>query len=123
MWTRVLFDTTTPFPDHFLARIQATPDRGFVVVGTQDGPTAEIEGVLLIRLDSLGDTLWTRVFDGLTEVIDFGYWVVNTHDGGFAASGEADAGPAYLMKTDSMGLVYNAVSERGPSPICANLRC
>jgi hypothetical protein len=58
------------------------------------------------------------VFDGADPVeTDWGEWVINTRDGGFAASGIADYRPAYLIKTDSMGLVYNAVSERGPSPL------
>jgi hypothetical protein len=114
LWTRVLFDTTSPWPDHPLARIQATPDGGFVVVGSQY-PGSSL-GVLLIRLDSLGDTLWTRLFDGLEPgVEDFGEWVICTRDGGFAVSGIADYLPAYLIKTDSMGTVYNAVSEGMPS--------
>jgi hypothetical protein len=117
LWTRVLFDTTSPWPDHPLARIQATPDGGFIVVGSQY-PGSSL-GVLLIRLDSLGDTLWTRLFDGLDpQLEDQGEWVINTHDGGFAVCGTADRDQyAYLIKTDSMGMVYNAVSERRPSPL------
>jgi hypothetical protein len=113
LWTRVLNDTTSPWPDHLLGRIQATPDGGFVVVGSQY--VACTPGAILVRLDSLGDTLWTRLFDGLTGTEDYGEWVVNTRDGGFAVSGIADYHPAYLIKTDSMGLVYSAVSEGAPA--------
>jgi hypothetical protein len=114
LWTRVLFDSS-PFPDHLLLCVQATPDRGFVVVGAQLARDST-SGIILVRLDSLGDTLWTRLFGGLAPLVpDWGLWVVNTRDGGFAVGGEADGHSVYLIKTDSMGLVYSAVNEGAPA--------
>jgi hypothetical protein len=116
LWFRVLFDNGV-LQDHMLKCVQATPDRGLVVVGSQLGGSPK--GIVLVRLDSLGDTLWTRLFDAVyPELEDWGYWVINTHDGGFAACGTADQDRyAYLIKTDSLGLVYTAVSEHGPGQL------
>jgi hypothetical protein len=113
---RSFFRDTIPGPhERIVGCVQETPDRGFIIVGLQDpGPSQ----VLVARFDSSGDTLWTRGYDGVDpSVSDQGYWVVNTRDGGFAVSGIADYRPAYLIKTDSMGVVYTAVGERGPGQL------
>jgi hypothetical protein len=98
-------------PDHLLKCVRATPDGGLIVVGSQHGGSHQ--GIILERLNSLGDTVWTKLFGGSTPEEEWGYWGINTRDGGFAACGTADGDQyAYLIKTDSMGLVYTGVSER-----------
>jgi len=119
-WTRIMFDESLSISRTYLHCVTGTPDDGFVIVGErceyQQGNQAY--KLLLVRTDSLGDTLWTRQFDGLDPTVtDFGDWVITTRDHGFAAGGTAEAGAVYLIKTDSMGQVYNAMSERGPAPL------
>jgi hypothetical protein len=110
LFARSFFRDTIPGPHVRMVQcVQEAPDRGFILVGHQD-PTPS--RVLMARFDSLGDTLWTRGYDGSDPTLsDDGYWVVNTRDHGFAVSGIADERPAYLIKTDSMGLVSVPVSE------------
>jgi len=112
LWARTVFRDTVPGPPaREVYCAQETPDRGFIAVGCQPG--GQHARVLVARLDSLCDTLWTRRYDGLDSAVhDNAYWVVNTRDGGYAISGIADERPAYLIKTDSMGVVYVGVSER-----------
>jgi hypothetical protein len=119
VWGRILFPDSVIHGQVYLRCVQATPDHGFVIAGDQQregGDDPDTGWVLLVRLDSLGDTLWTRRFYGLDPLrFDVGFWVVNTTDGGFAIAGTADWRPAYLIKTDSLGMVYNAVSEAQPA--------
>jgi len=126
LWGRELFRDSVSHGQVWLNCVQETPDRGFAIAGyleREGGADPDTGRALLVRLDSLGDTLWTREFDGVDPVaLDRAYWVVNTRDGGFAISGLADVKLAYLIKTDSLGLVYNAVSETRPAAArCAQL--
>jgi hypothetical protein len=117
LWGRILFRDSAIHRQLWLSSVQETPDHGFVIVGyleREGGAASDTSRVLLVRLDSLGDTLWTREFDGLDPGEcdhDRGYWVVNTKDGGFAIAGTADRGLAYLIKTDSLGLVEVGTEE------------
>jgi hypothetical protein len=113
-WCTTFFLDSSSGPQRrMVSCVQEAPDRGFILAGTQYANPAY---VLIARLDTLGDTLWTRAYDGLDPTLgDVGYWVVNTRDHGFAVSGLADERPAYLIKTDSVGLVYVPVNEGAPA--------
>lgn len=86
--------------------VQQTSDGGYIVAGTTDSFGAGDSNVCIIKLDSFGDTLWTRVYGGSSE--DVGYWIQQTSDGGYMVagwtysfgSGDRDA---YLIKTDATG--------------------
>jgi len=78
--------------------VRQTTDEGYIIVG---GPYwwdyCDRQGnFILIKTDSLGDTLWTRNFD------DNGYSVQQTQDGGYIAAGMI-GNDVYLVKTDSLG--------------------
>ncbi len=115
LWTRLFFlDSASGHQQRLVFCLQETPDHGFIVAGVQGPNNPSL--VLMARFDSLSDTLWTRGYDGLDPTMgDWAYWVVNTRDHGFAVAGVADNYPAYLIKTDSMGLVYSSVNERAPA--------
>ena len=85
--------------------ITATPDGGAVVAGHTNAFGAGLNDILLIRLDSIGDTTWTRTYG--TSGNDNGWSVVPTSDGGFIVGGNTSFGPgflnAFLLKVNNQG--------------------
>jgi hypothetical protein len=89
--------------------IQQTTDGGYIVVGSTTSYGAGGGDVYLIKIDPLGDTLWTGTYGGINY--DGGYSVRQTRDGGFIIAGETESFGAgyegysdvYLIKTDSLG--------------------
>jgi hypothetical protein len=89
--------------------LRALPDRGYIVCGDMGSPHGPC--LYLARIDSIGDTLWTRMVcsDSLYSG-DHGWDVRVTRDGGFIACGGANwyADPiehydAYLVRLNSSG--------------------
>jgi outer membrane protein assembly factor BamB len=81
-------------------------DGGYAVAGYTESYGAGEVDLYLIRTDSIGDTLWTRTYGGVSS--DYGYSVVETADGGFAVVGGtssygAGVRDAFLIRTDSNG--------------------
>ena len=88
--------------------VQQTLDGGYFIAGDTWGYYGpyDINDILLIKTDSLGDTLWTKIYDG-------GWWehaefAVQTTDGGYIVTGywdcrAPDRRQVLLMKTDSLG--------------------
>ncbi len=79
---------------------------GFVVLGSTYSFGLGDHDIFLIRIDSYGDTLWTRTLGG--QLTDYGYDIQTTSDGGFIIVGMtrsfgAGNGDVYLVKTDSTG--------------------
>ncbi len=91
--------------------IKQTEDGGFIVSGStgcNTGPSnANCDG-WLIKIDSMGDTLWTRKFVG-SDDSDYFESVSQTSDGGYIVTGtianptSGVAGDVWLLKTDSLG--------------------
>lgn len=86
------------------ASVVVTEDGGYMVAGltTERGDFA----IYLIRLDSLGDTLWTKTHNRGNQ--DMAYSIDRTQDGGYVITGStnvyAENGiDVLLMKTDSEG--------------------
>ena len=75
-------------------------DGGYIIAGWTNSYGAGYYDVYLIKTDSLGDTLWTRIYGGTSS--DFGYSVIQTSDGGYIVAGETDE-DVYLIKTDANG--------------------
>jgi hypothetical protein len=83
---------------------EQTSDGGYIVVGKH----GDFYGVL-IKTNSLGDTLWTRILDDTLYNYSAAYDVKQTTDGGYIIIGEV--GPnsnnmndnAFMVKTDSNG--------------------
>ena len=61
--------------------IQQTLDGGYIITGTLD------YDFCFIKIDSLGDVRWSTTYGGV-PMLDIGYSVVQTSDGGYAAAGE-----------------------------------
>ena len=79
-------------------------DGGYIVGGSSQSFSDVLEA-RLVRLTSMGDTLWTKSYGGAGQ-----YWigeqVKQTNDGGFLICGFTDATDledAFALKTDSIG--------------------
>ena len=76
---------------------------GFVVLGSTYSYGLGDHDIFLIRIDSYGDTLWTRTLGG--QFTDYGYDIQTTSDGGFIVVGMtrsfgAGNGDVFLVKKD-----------------------
>jgi hypothetical protein len=77
--------------------IVETQDGGYIITGNTDYDTYNYS-ILLLKTDSVGDTLWTKFFlssGGAQQVIE-------SNDGGFVVVGWTQ-GKTFLLKTDSVG--------------------
>jgi hypothetical protein len=86
--------------------VKRTNDGGFIVTGSTYSFGEGIQNAFLWRLDGRGETLWRRTYG--SWAYEAGYAVIQTHDGGFAATGSSfdpfeDTENAYLLRTDAMG--------------------
>lgn len=97
--------------------VVATLDGGYIVTGTTDAVFLNADRKLcLLKTDSQGDTLWTRIYDG-----EIGYGVQQTSDSGYIVVGGtvsygAGNSDVFLFKTDSFGLlaiIEDQLSETG----------
>jgi hypothetical protein len=85
--------------------VQQTSDGGFILAGTS-GQYLVNSGACVIKINSIGDTLWTRQY-GFADG-DAAYSIQQTTDGGYIISGinggsEDSLAQLYLIKTDEMG--------------------
>ncbi len=88
--------------------VQQTSDSGFIVVGSTNSFGAGSTDIYLVKTNSMGDTMWTRVYGGI--YFDKGLSVRQTNDGGFIIGCEFTINPSYggdleLIKTDSAGII------------------
>ena|GEM_PF-429458 len=87
---------------------QSTSDGGFIMTGGTRSFGAGLADVFLLKLDSLGSTIWTRTYGGTGS--DRGNFVRQTSDGGYVITGATNSSGAgeydvYLIKTDQYGRV------------------
>lgn len=85
--------------------VRQTVDGGYIIAGGMYLATGDKQ-YLLVRTDSLGDTLWTKIFGG--PGYDFFNSVEQTSEGGYIATGKIDGGNVsspniYLAKFNSDG--------------------
>ncbi len=86
-------------------------DAGLIVAGTHNNGMG-IGTAFLTKLNSSGDSLWTKEFGGPD---DRGYFVRQTYDGGFILTGSTFSldpnNGVYLVKTDSLGNTDVGINE------------
>jgi hypothetical protein len=81
-----------------IVQVRQTTDRGYIVATKT-----------LLKVDSLGNQQWLRTYAGVTGDYSGAYSVVQTADGGYAATGRADDPrdehkiQIFLLKTDAQG--------------------
>lgn len=86
--------------------IRLTSDGGYIVCGSSSSFGAGFDDVYLVRLNSVGDTVWTHTYGGGSGEI--GYAVRVLPDGGFVmcgATGSFGSGYSsmYVLRTDANG--------------------
>jgi len=86
--------------------ISITHDSSFIVAGYTTSFGAGAGDVFLLKINSNGDTLWTRTFGGSST--DVGWSVDATTDRGFIIAGETQSfgyggSDIYVIRTDSVG--------------------
>jgi len=86
--------------------VRQTTDGGYIIAGKTSSFGAGSEDVYLVKVDSDGDTLWTRAYGGSN--IDGGYSIQQTSDGNYIVVGStASFGPGgqdiWLLKIDTNG--------------------
>lgn len=104
IWTRTYGGTDVEIGQY----VEPLVDGGFILTGSTKSYGAGDYDVYLVKIDSVGDTLWTRTYGGSGE--DEGYEVHQCPDGGYIITGYTKSSEisngdydAYLIKTDSIG--------------------
>ncbi len=84
--------------------IENTDDEGYLITGSVNYPDSMAENVLIVKLNNVGDTIWSRIYGGRDS--DAAYSSANTSDGGYliSASSNSFTNGYYIIKTDSLGL-------------------
>lgn len=103
LWTK-----TTGGSDIDIAySVQQTTDGGYIIAGKAESFSAGSSDVWLIKTDSSGTTLWTKIFGGVED--EYAYSVDQTTDGGYIITGAKSVDPypyradIWLIKTDASG--------------------
>ena len=101
--------------------VQQTNDSGFIAVGNTNSFGAGNSDIYLIKTNSLGDSMWTRTFGGVSA--DKGFSVRQTYDGGYIIGGETTGSSSediQLIKTNSNGIpLWTKVFGSGQQDICS----
>ncbi len=102
LWTRTIGSTG----DEQGRMVKNADDGGFIIVGTTSSYGNGENDVYLVKLDSVGDTVWTRTFGGTLD--DSAYAISRVTEGGYIIAGYthsfgAGGGDAYLIRTDDNG--------------------
>jgi hypothetical protein len=94
--------------DDWANEVQPTYDNGYICVGSTLSFGIGGYDVYLVKLNELGDTVWTKTIGGFGK--DVGYSIKQTSDSGFIIVGETDSigmgsshTDLYLIKTSSTG--------------------
>jgi hypothetical protein len=101
LWTKILGGSG----EEILYGMARTNDGGYIVTGETSTNSFGSSDTWLIRLNAIGDTLWTRFYGSPYE--ESGAAVRQTADGGFIITGDLhnafNIHHASLLKTDSVG--------------------
>ena len=103
IWTRIYGGSGSD--ENEGASVAQTSDGGYIISGMTYSFGAGGD-VYLVKTDSVGDTIWTRIYGGSS--MDWGNSVAQTSDGGYIVAGMTESFGAgswdvYLVKTDSLG--------------------
>ena len=75
-------------------------DDGFIAAGMEHGPN--YGDVAVVKINAIGDTLWTRYLDGFGET-DKGRCVIENSNHEIIVVGDFDYAPGFILKLDQTG--------------------
>ncbi|MFH1320322.1 MAG: SprB repeat-containing protein, partial [Bacteroidota bacterium] len=92
--------------DDYAYSIQQTSDGGYIVAGNTASFGSGSQDVYLIKLNDIGDTMWTKVYGGSAD--DWGTSVQQTSDAGYLVTGYTESFGAggkdiYMIRTNNLG--------------------
>jgi len=102
LWTKVYGGSLNDGGDD----IVETPDGSYIIVGLTYSYGSGGSDVLLMKIDSTGDTVWVKTYGGNDD--DMGNSIQQTFDGGYVIAGKTHSFSAgldnvYLIKIDEYG--------------------
>jgi hypothetical protein len=111
--------------------INKTNDGGYAIIGYTDSSSNGNKDILLMKIDSVGNNLWTKTIGGASD--DYGYSVFQEVDGGFVLGagttsfgnfgGASNLGDFYLLRTDSLGnLIWSSVIGTTGNDYCSMVK-
>jgi len=94
-------------------QVYRTTDNGYILSGTSRSSGLLEPNMWLVKTDENGDSLWSQTYGGDNH--DHGYGAVQTLDGGYIFVGYSSSfgfngEDAYIVKTDSLGNIYNTLT-------------
>lgn len=78
--------------------IQQTNDLGYIVAGATSSFGKGYPSVWIIKLDTKGDSIWSRIYEG--PIVSLGHSIIQTRDGGYILAG---LGKENVLKLDRYG--------------------
>jgi len=86
--------------------VKQTSDNGYIIAGYTHSPLHQVTDICVIKVDSLGEMKWLRLFGG--DGKEKGYCIVETHDKCYAIVGYTNSFGSggydvYLIKVDTLG--------------------
>ncbi|MBK7762261.1 MAG: T9SS type A sorting domain-containing protein [Bacteroidetes bacterium] len=87
--------------------VKQTTDGGYIMAGTTTSFGSGGYDMLVIKTNTIGDTIWTKSFGGSTDN-EYGFCIQQTNDGGYIVSGVASSffdvsGDMYIIKLKANG--------------------
>lgn len=105
LWEKVYGDTIDEDHGYW---VEQTPDGGYIIVGGTRSLSQSNQGLWLLKTDEMGDTVWTRIYEG--NVAECGHCVRETKDRCFIIAGStcsfSSSPPSpdlWLLKVSSQG--------------------
>ncbi|HKR04409.1 MAG TPA: T9SS type A sorting domain-containing protein [Bacteroidia bacterium] len=113
LWTRTFGGTNIDYG----YTVQQTSDGGYIITGRRSGSAGSYPGTYLIKTDTIGNLIWTKMYAGIQNSECFS--VQQTIDGGYIITGYTNSyfgvgNDVYLIKTDANGDSLWTKSFAGP---------
>jgi len=88
--------------------VKQTKDGGYIAIGWTNSYGNGFFDVMIIKLDVIGGIQWQKTYGG--DEIDYGYYIVETDDGGFLAVAQTNSFGSgsydiWILKIDSSGWI------------------
>lgn len=113
IWNKT-YETPTSWYFDWSYSVKQTSNNGYIICGNIGHANGSGYDVCLIATDSVGDSLWTKIYTGPNDHF-IAYDMIVTADNGYAIVGFEESGDkdVFVVKTDSLGNVMWAKSYGG----------